>query len=65
MLMKDNFVVFSKRLAKALVAQGFVLKDTQPNKLRKGYYVYIFENSMELKNAIAKTTKNTKTIPNK
>lgn len=63
--MNKNFVVFSKRLAKALVAQGFVLKDTQPNKKRAGYFIYLFEDSTELQNAIAKTTKNTKTIPNK
>ena len=59
------FVIFSKRLAKALVDQGFTLIDTQPNNKRAGYYIYLFENSAELQKAIIKTTKNTKTIPKK
>lgn len=63
--MTKDFVIFSKRLAKALVAQGFILKDTRPNYKRPGYYIYLFEDSIELKNAIAKTTKPPKTIPNK
>ena len=58
--MKD-FVVFSKRLAKALVAQGFVLKEKRLNNKKEGYYIYLFEDTVELKQAIRKTTK---TLPN-
>lgn len=55
--MNKDFIVFSKRLAKVLVNQGFVLKEKQVNKFRPEYYVYVFEDKDGIESAIAKTTK--------
>lgn len=55
--MKKDFIVFSKRLSKALVAQGFILKDTQVNKKRPNYFVYLFEDTPELRERIKNITK--------
>lgn len=48
------YVVFSKRLSKALISNGFELIKTEKNKNNPKYNVYIFEETQELKNNICK-----------
>lgn len=57
--MEKRFVVFSKRLAKTLIAQGFVLVDKKVNNKRPNYFIYLFEDRQELREAINKITKKT------
>lgn len=58
MLFMKYFVVFSKRLSKALVSNGFEIKKIEKNKKNPKYNVFLFEETLELKNNISKILKN-------
>jgi Domain of unknown function (DUF5659) len=45
--------IMSLRVAKDLLAKGFVLTDLQPSTKRQGKLVFIFENSEALEKALA------------
>lgn len=55
--MNNDYVVFSKRLAKALIEAGFVLKKTQPNRNRPQYKVYYFQADENIQKTVDKITK--------
>ena len=48
----NEYIVFSKRLAKTLVNMGFELLRTEPNRERPQYDVFVFENTPILRSSI-------------
>lgn len=55
--MNNDYVVFSKHLAKKLVKAGFVLKRKVPNKFSPEHKVYYFQNDENIQKIIDKITK--------
>lgn len=49
---KKLFVVYTKRLATQLCDMGFELQGTRRNDQNPKWYVYLFENTPELRAAI-------------
>lgn len=54
--MKD-YVVYTKKLARSLINEGFELKNTAVDNNNPKFNVYYFENTQELQNAIKRLTK--------
>ena len=54
-----DYIVFSKRLAKTLINCGFELKEIKPNRKRPKYDVYLFADSLQLRETISKITSKT------
>ena len=55
--MNNDYVVFSRRLAKALVSAGFILKKKVPNKFSPEHKVYYFQNDENIQKTVDKITK--------
>jgi hypothetical protein len=49
--------IMSLRVAKQLLAKGFVLTDLQPSTKRQGKLVFIFENTEALEQALAELSR--------
>ena len=48
--------IYKKSLAIELMALGFELIEVKPNLKRKNFYKYVFKDSLELREALAKLT---------
>ena len=48
--------IYKKSLAVELITLGFELIEVKPNLKSKGFYKYIFKDSIELREALAKLT---------
>lgn len=55
--MNNDYVVFSKHLAKKLVNAGFILKKKVPNKFSPEHKVYYFQNDENIQKTVDKITK--------
>lgn len=49
---KNNYIVFSKRLAKDLMKKGYELLEQQPNKFKPQYNVYFFKDTEEIRESV-------------
>ncbi len=52
-----NYLVYSMKMANQLMAQGFTLVETKPNRNNKTKLVFFFENTNDLQAAIANLKK--------
>lgn len=52
-----HYNIYKKSLAVELIALGFKLVEVKPNLKSKGFYKYVFADSLELREALAKLTK--------
>ena len=51
-----HYNIYKKSLAIELMALGFELIEVKPNLKSKGFYKYVFKDSIELREALAKLT---------
>lgn len=52
-LRHERYKVYSKRLASKLCKMGFRIVDTEPNNNKPWLNIFLFENSIELQEAIS------------
>ena len=50
--MNKNFIVYSMRVANALIRKGFEMIGSRVNYKNPKYMVYLFEDTQELRNAV-------------
>ena len=51
-----HYNIYKKSLAIELMALGFELVEVKPNLKRKNFYKYVFKDSIELRETLAKLT---------
>ena len=51
-----HYNIYKKSLAVELITLGFELVEVKPNLKSKGFYKYVFKDSIELREALAKLT---------
>ena len=51
-----HYNIYKKSLAVELIGLGFELIEVKPNLKSKGFYKYVFKDSVELREVLAKLT---------
>ena len=51
-----HYNIYKKSLAVELIGLGFELIEVKPNLKSNGFYKYVFKDSVELREALAKLT---------
>ena len=51
-----HYNIYKKSLAIELIALGFELIEVKPNLKSRGFYKYVFKDSIELRETLAKLT---------